>query len=74
MNEYRPFGAFCKAGQLIHAMAADYDDVTVIDCLPFIPADRLCFGDGSLHPNVRGFDYYFKGLYPRTKAVLDPKE
>ena len=74
MNEYRPFGAFCNLNPMIRAIAADFADVTVIDCFPFIPAHRNCFGDGNLHPNARGFDHYFKGLWPQMKAVLDAKE
>lgn len=70
MNECRVMGAFCKVAPIIQEICADFPDVTVIDCFPFIPRDHLCFGDGILHPNARGFDYYFKGLWPQMKAVL----
>ena len=70
MNECRGMGAFCKVGEIIKQIARDFVDVTVIDCLPFIPVDHLCFGDGILHPNAKGFDYYFRGLWPQMKAAL----
>lgn len=71
MNECRVMGAFCKVAPIIQEICADFPNVTVIDCFPFIRHDRLCFGDGTLHPNAKGFDYYFKGLWPQMKAVLD---
>ena len=69
MNECRAMGAFCKVGSIIQEICADFPDVTVIDCFPFLPQDHLCFGDGILHPNAKGFDYYFKGLWPQIKAA-----
>lgn len=70
MNECRKMGAFCKVGPLIRQITADFPNVTVIDCFPFIPRDHLCFGDGILHPNAKGFDYYFKGLWKEMSAAL----
>lgn len=55
---------------LIRQITADFPNVTVIDCFPFIPRDHLCFGDGILHPNAKGFDYYFKGLWKEMSAAL----
>ena len=71
LNECRAMGAFCKVGPIIQEICADFPNVTVIDGFPFIPRDHLCFGDGILHPNAKGFDYYFKGLWPQMKAVLE---
>lgn len=70
MNECRKMGAFCKVAPLIREITADFPNVTVIDCFPFIPRDHLCFGDGILHPNAKGFDYYFKGLWKEMSAAL----
>lgn len=74
MNEFRPFGAFCQVGNIIRQIAADFAQVTVIDCFPFIPCDKYCFGDGTLHPNECGFDYYFKGVWAQMKATLNITE
>lgn len=70
LNECRELGAFCKVGPIIQEICSDFPDVTVIDCFPFIPRDHLCFGDGTLHPNAKGFDYYFKGLWKQMQAAL----
>lgn len=70
MNECRKLGAFCKVETIIREITADFPNVTVIDCFPFIPRDHLCFGDGILHPNAKGFDYYFKGLWKEMSAAL----
>ena len=34
----------------------------VVDCFDFIPHDCAMFADGGLHPNDKGYEYYFKGL------------
>lgn len=70
LNECREMGAFCKVGPIIQEICAGFPDVTVIDCFPFIPRDPLCFGDGILHPNAKGFDYYFNGLWKQMHTAL----
>lgn len=70
-NECRGFGAFCKMAKIIEQVAGEFSNITAIDCLTFVPCDPGYYGDGIVHPNDRGFAYYFKALYPRIKAVLE---
>ncbi len=74
MNEFRTMGAFCKVASLIREIAADFAHVTVIDCTHFVPIGCQYFGDGNLHPNARGFDCFFRGVWKAMQAALENKE
>lgn len=69
-NECRGFGAFCKLGQIIGETAGEFPCITFIDCLTFLPRASEYYGDGIVHPNDKGFDYYFKGLWNKMRSAL----
>lgn len=70
-NENRSMGAFCKIGKIIREVVAEVPNATFVDCLTFVPWSAQYYADGIVHPNDRGFEYYFKNLWPRMKAVLE---
>ncbi|MBR2935419.1 MAG: hypothetical protein IKB79_07555, partial [Oscillospiraceae bacterium] len=55
-------------------------ELSLDDGATFIPAvpekkvlfygDSITQGMDCLHPNAKGFDYYFRGLWPQMKATL----
>lgn len=55
-----------KWGQVIEEQAKEFENISVISGYGFVPQDENFFGDGHLHPNDQGFDFYFENL---SKAV-----
>lgn len=49
---------FSLVRQHIADIASCVENVSFIDCFPFIPADAALFSDSYLHPNDAGFAYY----------------
>ena len=72
-DDMRLMGPFHTMRDVISLVAAEFRDVTVIDCSDFFPADPLLYSDGRLHPNDRGFELYFNKLFPRLSAVMDAR-
>ena len=64
-------GEFCVIGDFIKAVAATLPNVTVIDCLEFVPADLTCFSPDGVHPNDKGFDFYANGVIEKIKSLID---
>lgn len=70
MDEDRPCGTFASIAEMIQRQAGAYDNISVIQGFPFVPQDENLFADFRLHPNDRGFDYYFENLAKQIKARL----
>jgi len=70
MNEYRAFGDFFGAGELIQKQAAKFSNITVIRGFEFVPQNENLYADLRLHPNDRGFDYYFENLLKQVNDKL----
>lgn len=58
----KPMGDISNVAKHYRKLAAELENITVIDCFDFIPHDRSFYRDGYLHPNDSGFDYYIRGL------------
>ena len=70
MNESSPFGNFKGVSEIIKQQTGELKNILVIDGFDFVPQDENFFGDLSLHPNDKGFEYYSKNLIKRIKDVL----
>lgn len=56
------FGSFSDVGKIIEEETSDFSNVVFVDCFDFVPHGEEYFGDGRLHPNDKGFEFYFKAL------------
>ena len=70
MTQKRPFGDFKSVGQVIKNQAAEFSNITVIQGFEFVPQDENLFADLRLHPNDKGFEYYFENLSKHIKEIL----
>lgn len=62
--------AFSEIEGVIREACAPYDNIKVISCFDFVPHDENNFADLRLHPNDKGFDFYYNGLLDRIKEML----
>ena len=67
MTESRKFGEFESVADIIQDQAAGLENVSVIKGFEFVPRDENLFADMRLHPNDKGFEYYFKNLVKQIK-------
>lgn len=62
MNEVRKFGDFGDTYKIIESETREYKNITVIKAFDFVPHDETLFADARLHPNDKGFKFYFDNL------------
>lgn len=68
-GEPHAFGDFETVERILRDICATLP-VTVIRGYDLVPHDTDNFGDGSLHPNLRGFEQYFNNLLAEMKKFL----
>lgn len=56
------FGDFKNTAKMISEICNKFDNLIFINGFDFVPEDTRLFGDGSLHPNDKGFSYYAESL------------
>lgn len=66
----KPMGPFSVLEQALRAAAETLQDVTVIPGFDLVPSDQSLFADQWLHPNDKGFHYYFENLL----GAISPKK
>ena len=69
-REPRAFGSFERVAADIRKATEDIGSVTVIDGFDLVPHDTDLFSDKYLHPNSRGFDWYFNNLCAKVKGYV----
>lgn len=69
-NESKPFGKFESVGEIIESKAAGLDNVFVVQGFEFVPQNEELFADLRLHPNDKGFEYYFENLFRQLRKML----
>lgn len=69
MNEIRAFGDFQSVDEIIRKQAAEYSNMSVISGFEFVPQNEDLFADLRLHPNDKGFEYYFENLSKQISAI-----
>lgn len=60
--EDRKSGAFRDVERIIEKVTESLKNVAFINGFDLVPHEENCFGDLRLHPNDKGFEYYFKNL------------
>ncbi len=63
-------GSFSYMKETFEKLAEELPNLTVIDCFSFVPADGKYFSDLYLHPNDKGFEFYFNGLWAELQKYL----
>ncbi len=63
-------GTFDTVGETIKQAAADLSNVTVIDCMDFIPHESKMYSPDALHPNFLGFSFYADGVISAIKGSI----
>lgn len=74
MNESRLFGDFKSVEEIIQKQAAAFSNISVIQGFEFVPQNEDLFADLRLHPNDKGFEYYFKNLSKHIKNILQKSQ
>ncbi len=69
MNEEKSFGRFEDVDETIRGCIVD-ESITVISGMELVPHDEKLFGDLSVHPNDKGFGYYFENLLNEIKKYI----
>ena len=69
-NKTTRVGKFETAGEVIKQAAFGLPNVTVIDCIDFIPHEAKMYSPDVLHPNFLGFSFYADGVVSAIKDGL----
>ena len=64
------FSDFFEIDTFIRNIAKDIENISVIQGIDLVPHDRQLYGDGRIHPNDKGFEYYAENLVNKLKEVL----
>ena len=64
--EKRPFGVFEDVEKIIKDVVKDFPTVTCISGRRLVPEDENLYGDLRLHPNDKGFAYYYDVVVKRV--------
>lgn len=70
MNEIRQFGEFKNIEKIIEKQAEEFENISVVQGFEFVPQNENLFADLRLHPNDKGFEYYFESLSKQVKDIL----
>ena len=63
------FDNFTDVEAEIRQVVSKYSQVTLISGYDFVPKDSQYFADLRLHPNDRGFDFYYENLIKAIQAL-----
>lgn len=66
-----PIGAFENVAKQLEKIANSLPNVTLIDCIDFVPHEAKMFSPDILHPNILGFSYYAKGVIKSIKSECE---
>ena len=68
-KENKLFGEFESIADIIQNQATVFENISVIKGFEFVPQNENLFADLVLHPNDKGFDYYFENLLNHIKEI-----
>ncbi len=69
-EEAKPFGDFFSVEKIIKDATSDLKNVRVISGFNLVPHSATNFADLRLHPNDKGFNYYFENLKKQIEKEL----
>ena len=64
-------GAFSNVTKQLRKIESSLPNVTVVDCLDFIPHEATMFSSDVVHPNFLGFSYYADGVIEAIKKECE---
>lgn len=67
LNEIRKFGKFTEIETEIENAVKNLKNVTLISGFDLVVKDEKYYADFRLHPNDKGFDFYYNNLYLKLK-------
>lgn len=70
MDRITGVGSFESVANTIRDIAKDIPNMTVIDCIDFVPHEASMFSPDVLHPNFLGFSHYANGVIGAIKEEL----
>jgi len=70
INLDTPVGRLDEIANYYQSLAENIKNMTVIDCMPFVPHHTDYYRDRKVHPNDLGFQYYANHLIETLKEVL----
>lgn len=71
MIENHAFGNFTNMADIMAEEASKINNTVYISGADFIPHESKYFGDGFLHPNDAGFEFYSQKLYEFIASAKD---
>lgn len=69
-EEERAFGSFFDVEAIIKSICSKYSKVTVVQGWDMIPHSETYYADLRLHPNDKGFEYYYKNLKKEIEKII----
>lgn len=63
------YDSFLRSREIIAGICGEYENISVIDTIDFVPHYPDFFYDGTLHPNDMGFIYYAKGIVKAVREI-----
>lgn len=70
LNNDSPLGEFSNVEKMIKRVSDEFDSITFISGREMIPEDKELYSDLELHPNDRGFDFYYNNLSKEISKYL----
>lgn len=64
-------GSFFEVAACIQNAVEKYDNATFVSAFDCVPHNEALFADGYLHPNDKGFMYYYENLKQKLSSILE---
>lgn len=64
------FGGFGGLAEIIERETQKTNNAKFINAFDFIPEQKEFFGDGYLHPNDKGFEFYYNALHEEIRRNI----
>ena len=69
-DERTSFVEFEKVSDIIFQQTKGLKNVTILNGYDFVPHDENNYADLKLHPNDKGFRFYFENLAEQLKGII----
>lgn len=69
-EEEKTFGSFFEVEKIINNICSKYGKITVVQGWDMVPHSENYYADLRLHPNDKGFEYYYKNLKKEFEKII----
>ncbi len=69
-EEAKPFGSFFEVEAIIKNICSNYSTISVVEGWDMVPHSENYYADLRLHPNDKGFEYYYKNLKKAFEKII----